>query len=241
MQYRWTDASRTTFFDTSHRSRYLLCDGLINPPPSDTLLYAIQYANQKTYPIYSMPTDSLIVLASPSAFYLARSSTFEKIIGLWSGRNKPKDADPQFRLNPTPYIWDDPASTQAERLSPFRVSDMPTLYDRIVDQCTSGLTSTFTMDGFWQMIPRPLTPKSGITLGTPLVSDYILNSHSSKPPTRRGRPLQRGRGGRKDRSTRIAHGPASTDDQADISIQVKDDTLPEPNQRPRKRRCKPHP
>ena len=98
------------------------------------------------------------------------------------------------------------------------------------------------MEGFWQMIPRPLTPESGIALGTPHVSDNIHNSHSSKPPTRRGRPLRRGRGSRSDRSTRIAHSPASTDGQADTLIQVEDDTLPEPepNQRPRKRQYRPH-
>ena len=218
----------------------------MNPPPSDTLLYTIQYATQKTYPIYSMPTESLVVLASPSAFYLARSSTFEKNIGLWSKKAKPRSADLQFRLNPTPYIWDDPASTQAERLSPFRVADMPALYDQIVDQCISsggptGLASTFTEDGFWQIIPRPLAPESGIALGTPLESNNIHNSHSSKPRTRRGRPLQRGRGrsNPKDGSTRIAHSPPSNDGQADTFIQAEDPTLSESNQRPRKRMFRP--
>ena len=247
MQYRWTDAARTNFFDTSHRSRYLLCDGLLNPPPSDTLLYAIQYATEKTYPIYSMPTESLVVLASASAFYLASSSTFERAIGLWSKRAKPKGADPKFRLNTTPYIWDNAALKEAERLNPFRVPDMPALYDQIIDQYAShggsktlAVAPTFTADRLWQTIPRPFSPESGIPLGTPLVSNGIHNSHSSKPRTRRGRPLQRGRGCQQDESTSIAHGSPDNESQADGFIQSEAYTLPDPNQRPRKRVCRPN-
>ncbi len=223
-----------TFFDTSHRSRYLLCDGLVNPPPSDTLLYAIQYAPGKTYPVYSMPTGSLVVLASASAFYLARSSTLEKVIGLWSKKRKATGADPELRLNTTPYIWDDPTSKKTASLSQFRVPDMSALYDQIVDQCSPhsgpGLAPTFTVDGFWQTIPRPLSPESGIALGIPLASTDVDNTKSLKPQTRRGRVSQ------KHLSSRIAYSPPSSDSQTDAFVQ-EDDAFPEPGQRPTKRVC----
>ena len=200
MRYNWPDGSRAAFFGTSHRSRYLLCDGLLNAPQGDISLYAIQYVPEKTYPVYVTSSESLIVLATSSTFYLIKTSTFERLIGKWPRKKMPpKGPDLALRINTTPYNWTDPASNKAEVLDRFRMPNIEALYNAIVRMCSpqdghETLTPTIAVDQFRQTIPKPYLPERGIALGLPFATDGIKTAESSKSPIKRGRPLSRGRG-----------------------------------------------
>jgi hypothetical protein len=208
MKYSWTDSSRANFLNTSHRSRYLTCDGLINPPLGHTPLYAIQYVPSPNYPVYITPAESLIVLATPSTFYLATSSQLKEVVGLWPKTKRPPTGpDAHMRLNTTPYLFKEMSSEQTKKngvaelcneMRQFEVPDIEALYDAIVAWCKpEKIMATFIARGLRETIPRPSTPEPGVTLGTPLNPIYSANeetvNESSNPPSRRGGRLQRGR------------------------------------------------
>jgi hypothetical protein len=205
MNYIWSDTSRANFFKSSHRSQYLACDGLINPPANNTPLYAIQYAAHATYAVYATSAESLIVFATPSTFYVGTSSELEEVIGLWPKKKRALvSLDPHVRLNTTPSLWQQSALEKADQngkqiydaMQDFKVEDVKALYDEIIQQCRpGGIRSTFTADELRQTIPRPVAPEAGIPLGTPFNSSLASTEsipESSNPPSRQGGRLQRG-------------------------------------------------
>lgn len=201
MNFIWDDTSRVRFFATSHRSRYLKCDGQLNLPNDATPIYAIQYAASRLYPLYATPTDSMVVLATPTTLYLASISDFDRLVGRWSAKRPPACGNPDSRFSTTPFIWDgakDQGQTELQHTmrQSFEVHDFGTLYEEIVQRCTPAvMAATFTARELKSSIPRPENPEPGMALGTPLqiLGGNDDSEESSNAKSRRGGTLQRGR------------------------------------------------
>lgn len=188
-------------------------------------MYAIQYASNKTYAIYSTERESLIIYATPSVYYLGRTSKIEEVVGRWSNsRYRPKDA--HLRLNTIPFLWDASSSTSSTpttdrqrthkmgdtndiltALRPLGLSTIADLYDAVAHQCQPGnLQSTFTARELRLTYPRPVFPELGHSLGTLLSPESNSPKgtyEASNPPTRRGGRLP-GRGGAQKLARRTA-------------------------------------
>jgi hypothetical protein len=206
MNYKWSEPARANFFNSSHRSRYLACDALINPPSDNIPLYAIQYAKHAQYALYATLDETLIVLATPTTFYLVTSSEMEQIIGhRRKGGRKLMGPDPGSRLDTAPYLWQQSALNNANqaqhktynKMQDYRHKNIKELHNGIIQKCRSEVMgSTLTAKELRQIIPRPSLPEAGIPLGTPLSSSPLLLTEmmreSSNPPSRQGGRLQRG-------------------------------------------------
>lgn len=211
MRYVWSDTTRANFLQTSHRSRYLLCDGLINPPADHTPLYAIQYATSAKFAVFVTSGESIIVFAATSKFYLGTRSALGDAIGLWpKNKRRASGMDTHARLATVPYLWDEEEESQClpgsgggnadinNPLQEFQVPDLDTLYHTITQLCgVGGISSTFTAAALRLTIPRPSAPEAGIPLGVPYglsepTTTMVLDS--SNPASRQGGRL--GRGGR---------------------------------------------
>lgn len=238
MNYIWSKRSRENFLRSSHRSRYLICDGLINPPVNATPLYAIQYASHSAYAVYATTAESLIIFATSSSFYLGTSSELEELVGLWPKKKRVLvSPDPHARLNTMPFLWQQSALDKASQhekqiyrtLQGFQFRDLEALYTEIIQQCTpGGIRSTFSTDGLRQTVPRPPKPEAGIALGTPLSLSHTsveILPESSNPPSRQGGRLQRGRrvGLRKGTEARSRNTQSRMDDD-DNDIPTQKDT-----------------
>ena len=222
MRQTWTDKSRESFFEATYRSRYLICNGLINPPSPHTPLYAIQYVAGPKCPVYATQPESIVVLVNSSTYYLAKTSELETHVGLWpANKRPPQGADPEQRINTTPYIWNDDPADHAIALARFKIPGIEKLYEEIVKRCNPGnapenLVSTFTAQEFRQIIPRPSGTNIGVALGTPLArsehkdpsiidesagkrkaSDLAGVNDSSNPPSRRQVHLKKPRTSKK--------------------------------------------
>lgn len=206
MDFVWDQQLQKGFLESSHRSRYLKCDGQINLPYGATPLYGIQYTANSRYALYVTSSPSFVVLATQSTIYLASTSELDILIGRWpTKKSKPSGPSPELRLNTAAYMWftgtDKVKMNTTERqiqesmAQMHEVGNVMGLYDRIINICTSGnMKPTFTADQVRDMAPRPEQPETGIPLGTPLQisnpSDDVIDG-SSNPPSRRGGRLSR--------------------------------------------------
>ncbi|GAB7349834.1 hypothetical protein MBLNU459_g0540t1 [Dothideomycetes sp. NU459] len=204
MDYVWSEDSYAAFLDTPHRNRYLICDAIMNPPPEDTPLYAVQYVSYKTCPVYVTAQDSLVLFTTDSCFYLAKTSELDSpaVLGRWRSRRAPSGPDPTLRLATCPYLWDGSETAVEEEvehsprawaeekaaMEPYRISSLEQLYYRFVRLCRAGgIASTFDARHLRSVIPRPRSPEPGVALGTPLGEGRDF----SDPPTSRGTTLKR--------------------------------------------------
>lgn len=208
MNYVWDGASRNSFLQASHRSRYLKCDGLINLPPPQTPLYAIQYATYANYPVYLTPSESLAVIAAPRRFYLATVAELDHVFEAANHQTKPrskKAAEPKIKT--LPFLWTDElaegGSEMADELIGLsEATDVKALYKEIVRRCRPGvLPATFAAAELYEIIPRPSSPERGKPLGT-------KSDEPASAPSRRGGFLKRGRGGRRGRGRGQGKSPA---------------------------------
>ncbi|CAO1601258.1 hypothetical protein XANCAGTX0491_004924 [Xanthoria calcicola] len=202
--YRWTDAAVTAFFETSHRSRYLACNGLINLGARDDAVYPIQYICDARMPLYATSPATLVVFANSKSFYIGDSPTIEQLVGLWSQKTRPKDPDLPLRLDRTPYLWKETSQGQTHTLSRLAVPGIEQLYHRIVQYCNStpgrndGI-SPVTVQKLRATFPRPPSSELGIPLGVPLPETGEDAEERRRgaphdfanPPSRRGTRLTR--------------------------------------------------
>ncbi|GAB7356374.1 hypothetical protein MBLNU459_g7157t1 [Dothideomycetes sp. NU459] len=205
MDYVWSDEAHAAFQATPSRNRYLICDATMNPPPADTPLYAVQYVVHKIHPVYVTPRDSLVVFATDSCFYLAKTSQLDDpaVLGHWRSRRPPAGRDPDQRLATCPYLWETAGVTagpgvasdwtvERAAMQPFSLDSLVELYEAFVKCCRlDHMAPTFDARQLGLVLPRPLDPERGLPLGTPLGDAKLF----SDPPSTRGRPHPgRGRG-----------------------------------------------
>ncbi|KAL8867968.1 MAG: hypothetical protein Q9198_008334 [Flavoplaca austrocitrina] len=173
----------------------------------DNTVYPIQYIPHGRMPVYATSPETLVVFANSNEYYIGRSSKIEQLIGRWSQRRRPTEADLPLRLNTTPYIWTGATQGQAHALSHLAVSGIEQLYDRIVGACSPALErehliSPLAIEDLRATFPRPLSSEMGIPLGVPLPVQRetredpaatgapatlpALPHDSSNPPNRRG-------------------------------------------------------
>jgi hypothetical protein len=174
MHYEWSDIDRNRFLESTHRSRYLRCDGLINLPFSEAPLYAIQFASAANYPLYATTPSTLVILETEHKFYLTTSLELETIVGRWSKKRQPAFQDPHLRLNTMPYLWSATSNANEadlkESLELREAGTLEELYHLVVKRCRpDDVTSTYSSGEFqWNVIPRATSSYSGIPLGTPV-------------------------------------------------------------------------
>lgn len=80
MRYTWGQDAQADYFRTSHRSRFMSCDFLLNPPPKATPLYCIQLASDSRYPLYLTEQISFIILRAVP-LYFGKTAELGAIIG----------------------------------------------------------------------------------------------------------------------------------------------------------------
>ncbi|KAG9693658.1 hypothetical protein KCU95_g3198, partial [Aureobasidium melanogenum] len=186
INYTWTQESRQAFLSDTHRGRYLKSDIMINPPEPLVPLYAMQYVSSNNQSLYKTPTESLILLATDTSFYLVTTTEMERIGGGWPiGKRPPRGPEPEKRLNTVGYVWDRNKDTvRAAAMLPYQSLHLEDLYQRIVNRCNPlDLPSTFTAGDLPGLIPRPPAPEAGLPLGTMHEDQGFRSAH---PASRRG-------------------------------------------------------
>lgn len=187
MRYPWDERSSANFYSSAHRARYLLSNALLNLPPRDAPLYAIQYATFSNFPIYRTKPPSLVILATPSACYLCTTQELEDIVGR---KQKCKGPDPEQRIEMPRHLFDKEHSDM-RRIAAFRemaVASHEDLYNAIRRRCgkQGDVNATFTAGELMDnVVPRPSSPASAqslIPLGIPFRGEDFP---SAWPPTRR--------------------------------------------------------
>lgn len=195
MDFIWDQPSRASFSAQNHRARWLRCNALINRPPAQTPLYALQYVDHARAPIYTTPVESLVIIATDEGFYLPSTVELEANSGRWDGRKswRPSGPDPQHRLDTVPFLFDlhyrTTVETQAkyEALQAFSAQGIEDIYAEVMRRCkpvTGDLPPTMTASELASLIPRGPSPVCGSTLGA-----LLPTSHSTaltEAPSRRG-------------------------------------------------------
>ena len=168
VDFDWSDLARENFSQSSHRSRYLNCDGQLNRPDDETPIYAIQCLSHKKAASYATDPPSLVLLANRSTFYLASTEDMQRAVGRWpKSKRQPKGPDPELRFNTTPYIWETLEQKEVNPLRAFQVGDIQALYWNIVRTCKEKtLPHTFLSKDLLAILPRPVCPEAGMPLGT---------------------------------------------------------------------------
>lgn len=173
MHYTWDARSISAFQCTSHRSRYLACDGLINLPSGDIPLYSLQHIPRAAYTIYAPETSILAVIAGPSCFFLTDTTHLERLVGL----SKTKAGGNLRKLNTLRSIWktsQSNASQLVSHLTPYAADSVESLYEAIIASCKpGGIATTMSARELQSAIPRS-TAMPGVQLGIPLTDDIVL-------------------------------------------------------------------
>lgn len=203
MRWVWSEPGRTRFFDTGHRSRYLLCDGWLGIPEDDTPLYGIQHIFHERATIVITRSPSTVLLSTASKLYLASTLDLEGALGSRSSRSfnaTTPGGDPHRRIKSIASLWRLSSGTARHALEQFARPDIEAVYHRIVAACRDSNTqASISAHELRSQLPRPDAPTSGIGLGFPIGG--IL---SSNPPSRRGAYRKRGRGGKKQVGRELA-------------------------------------
>lgn len=172
-RFVWDERTHSGFSHESQRGRYLHCSGLINPPPEVTPLYAIQVAARPDEPLYITSKESLVILETGNAMYLATTNELESVVGRWlensegSTSEPTSGPDPGMRLNAIPCLWDEEVDLVYEAMQSFRVDSLETVYEKILAKCRDdGLTPSFSASELAQLVPRPTNPEPGEPFGT---------------------------------------------------------------------------
>ena len=178
MAFAWSDDSVAAFSHESHRARYLRSSALCSLPPSDTPLFAIQYAVQRT-PLYLTEHPSLVLLAAHDAYYLATTSELAAILG--TSKNEP------HKLQSANWLWDrasldkgrDNRRAKDASMAAFRHATLDTVHSAIALYRRNGLVETFHAGLMHSYIPRP-------DPNMPAIGQALGGLISSDPPSRRG-------------------------------------------------------
>ncbi|USP75478.1 hypothetical protein yc1106_02752 [Curvularia clavata] len=161
MRYTWTESAQTDYFQSPHRSRFMACDFLLNPPPEATPLYCIQVASDCRYPLYSTEQASFIILRA-APLYFGKTADLGAIIG--RPPRKRTGVDSAQRLGQPRGIWD--GGSKDERLGRFEQPTLEHLYDAVIAACHPATTpSSMTCGQLLWLLPRPSQPELGIDLG----------------------------------------------------------------------------
>lgn len=204
MPFTWDDEVSAGFANETHRGRYLKCSALINAPPPESPLYAMHYVGRS--PVYATSADSMVLLATEEAYYPAKMSEFELVVGRWDKSYKPSGPDPDSRLNQASFMWADPRNKsdveKRQSMSKFKVDSVSALYDAIVQRCcpSGGIAATFISGAeLRSAVPRPLNPEQGVHLGTTLCGRDVTTSAGPQ----RYKGVERARKKRKSDDARV--------------------------------------
>lgn len=136
MKRVWTAEAQQFFFGSGHRTRYLLCDGLLGMPDDDTPLYAIQHVFYTRATSFLTLPPSLVVFANESAFYLASTEHLKRLIGAQCTAHSADGSDQGVKLNKTPYLWDNSPSEDFQEFAQLIVTNAEEIYHRVRQDCT---------------------------------------------------------------------------------------------------------
>jgi len=161
MRYTWSSQGQEAFFQSPHRSRYVACDFLLNPPPDPTPLYCIQVASHARYPLYTTAHTSFVLLRS-NPLYFCTVQDLERVIG--RPKRLPKGTDSADRLAQVNGIWETPSTDP--QLQADAHTDLQSLYNAIVTACAPSTASfSMTSGALLDLLPRASRPVTGTTLG----------------------------------------------------------------------------
>ncbi|KAK5703519.1 hypothetical protein LTR17_022031 [Elasticomyces elasticus] len=188
MKYAWTDADRNRFFDDPHRSRYLKASLLMNPPPSGTPLYAIQYASARNAPVYATSLPSLVLLAGQTGYHLTTTTALEETEGRSKDHKLKKPASIWQAIRNDRVHGDMVGDTRRPRHATIGQHTAMSLEEIVlaVEQRTgiAALQPTYSVAYLLaQVVPRA---RSDMSIGIPLGSGL-----SAEPVSRRGEKRQR--------------------------------------------------
>ncbi|THX30721.1 hypothetical protein D6D10_08559 [Aureobasidium pullulans] len=148
MHYEWDKRDRSRFLQSTHRSRYLRSDGLVNLPPPETPLYAIQFVSAANYPLYSTSSSTLVLLETEQTVYLATTKELEEISDVYASSEK----------------------NLKEKFNVLEVGSLKAVYRLVIEKCRPrNVPATYNAGEFQRdVIPRSTTQLGSIPLGTPL-------------------------------------------------------------------------
>ncbi|KAJ4352265.1 uncharacterized protein N0V89_007612 [Didymosphaeria variabile] len=182
LDHAWSDAARERFRKTPHRARYLLCDGLLNPPARGAApaIHRIQYASHTRYQLFATDQPSLVVLQTHKAFYAMSTDDLDML------RGRTKHNGVQF--SQTSKLWDD----DEHLVERFTCPDAQALYAQLTSLCMAGRSAPVTAGELSRYTPRPAAlPAPAQLLGTvPLGSE---GNNRSGPKSSKGCIRQRAR------------------------------------------------
>lgn len=200
VDYAWSAEASERFRKTPHRARYLLCDGLLNPPgQGNSSVHCIQYASHATYQLFATERPSLIVLQTGTA-YFAMST---RDLGRLCGRMKHND----LQFSQVSKLW----HVDEDRMERFRCPDVQRLYEQLTGLCADKRSVAVTVGELSGYVPRPARkpdPAQLLSAGE--------GSHRSGPRSTKGSSRPRKRKRRKGESPGEPDGQELGAGQADV-------------------------
>ncbi|KAJ4345676.1 uncharacterized protein N0V89_011811 [Didymosphaeria variabile] len=186
MDYRWSGEARERFRKTPHRARYLLCDGLLNPPAqgqSAHRVHCIQYASHALYQVFATGRPSLVVLQMDSAFYAMSTRDMEALCG---GRMRHNG----MQFSQVSKLW----GVDEHNVEDFSCADVESLYARLIDLCERDRQSDpITVEELSRRIPRPRAPPKPAQLLGWAIGEQGNNRSGPKSSKGSTRPRRKGR------------------------------------------------
>jgi hypothetical protein len=181
MRYTWSKHGQDSYFQNTHRTRYLASDFQLNSPPRPTPIYCIQSASDARYPLFTTPHTSFIMLRT-NPLYFGSVADMGPIIGPPSRRRG--GPDPGLRLGQVSHLWNEQLSgSLAARFERFSHASLRSLYEAVLD--TARGPASFTSGDLLDLLPRPVHPEIGTAIGTnPSVAPSRLGLRLSRHSTK---------------------------------------------------------
>ncbi|KAF2672847.1 hypothetical protein BT63DRAFT_138390 [Microthyrium microscopicum] len=158
VNYVYSKQAQAAFKETSHRARYLLCDGVINP---SNFLYPIQYCGHQQDPVFTTTIPSLVLLCAQSRYYFGTNvemqAALANLLKEKPSRYKPDGEDSQLRIKVPPCIWDPRQEIVCQKhLGHLALSDLMRVYRSVVAKCVPLVHPS------WSKIERAPTARDNI-------------------------------------------------------------------------------
>jgi len=191
MNFTWSDYSRTSYTQSSQRTRYIAADYLANRPSASTPIACFQVAAHRTYQLYRTQHTSYVIISTKAYMYLLTCQQLEGIVGMWpASKRNPTGEDRSQQFNTFPALWEDDPSRQIwDRFTSYRYSSLEGIYRAIRRHC---LPSTVTSRDLLSILPRPSESQPSLVFGTNTNTNQDgSQSDPTAPKSRRGGTLLR--------------------------------------------------
>ena len=224
MPLAWSDQTYTGFTADTHRARYLRSSALVSASALlDCPLYPIQYAIRRC-PVFATSSESQVIFATPSGYYVSSTSELEEILGLEKKGSKLASAN---------WLWDeksldkgrDDRRSKFAAMGVYHVASLEAVYDELMRRCSANNPNAvaLTSQELQALIPRPSSQAAdvGRQLGARVFAP-LRSRKGARPFAPRGKKRRRllEEAGASEMHQRSDTPPSNDEEQGDSSDYV---------------------